>query len=486
MAIFRSVLALGVMPVLAMAGSGPECTKGLLFISDETSTTVHVYDLDGNAPEETSTLVVAAPATGLYATETELSHVVVRNRADTAVQGSVQFIRSGLSAEDHGVETHVVKGTPTIFDFHVTGWRPTHLTSSEGYIAIFMDASAEHNYNSSAVFVEEAAIQSMTATSDVTEIHLAGAHHGVAYALGGGRFLTTVTPSSGFILPDNLIMTDAAGTVIEQVGSEETPSCPGYHGAAHLDHTWMLGCASGGLLRVSYDPHASTPSLQWDRLENPLDGSFRTGTVRSSKGGGVFVADFYNSSVSGAQPRHLWSVLPTTGEAFEQHLMSLERVVDERSDCSYVLDRAAATSTGGVLAVVMHDEGNLTITLIGADGMPGAGKDVPIFSGGLGCEHLAMVAGYGEVYILDSNAPQLVTVDLREALEGTSDAVKMYSLPFTPSSAALSLPPSLACNHDDVTTTTTTTGEDVNSALSNALSTALVALVCAMLALRLA
>jgi len=478
MAVFKSVFCLLVLPALAL-GSGHECTKGRLFISEETAPEVHVYDLDGNTPELTETLTVAASASGLYATESELAYVVVRNRADTAVQGTVHFIRAGLSSIDHGVHTDVVKSAPTVADYHVTGWRPTHLTSSEGYIAIFMDASGPDNYNSSAVFVEEAALQSMTATSVPTEVHLDGAHHGVAYALGSGRFLTTVTPSSGSILPDNFILTDAAGTILEEVGTEATPSCPGYHGAAHLDHTWMFGCGSGGLLRVDFDSHATTPDLQWERLANPLDGTYRTGTVRSSKEGGVFVADYYNST--DRMSRHLWSVLPTTSEALEHHLMALERVVDERTDCSYVLDRAPVSSAGGVIVVVMHGEGNLTLTPIGTDGIPGSSMDVPIFPGGLDCEHLSMVAGYGEVYILDSSTPQLVTVDIRNAYHSNSNAVSKFNLPFTPSSGALSLPPSLACEVDPLHTTTTAEVH-ADGAITSAPGTALAIFIVALIA----
>jgi len=198
--------------------------------------------------------------------------------------------------------------------------------------------------------------------------------------------------------------------------------------------------------------------LQWQRVENPLDGTYRTGTVRSSKEGGVFVADFYNST--DRMSRHLWSVLPTTSEAFEHHLMELERIAAERTDCSYVLDRAAATASGGVIVVVMHGEGHLTLTPIGTDGIPRASMDVPVFLGGLDCEHLSMVAGYGEVYILDSSTPQLVTVDIRAAYQGHSNAVSMVSLPFTPSSGALSLPPNLACEVDPLVLPATSTMEE--------------------------
>ena len=476
MAALRSALLLLASSGFAFGGEehGEHCTKGMLLISDKTAAEVHVYDLDGNSPTKKKTLSVSSAATSLYATESSLSYVVVRNRGDTAVQGTVQFISSGLSAHDHGDETHIVKSTPTVFDFQVTGWRPTHLTSSHGYITIFMDGSAADGYNSSAVFVEEAALQSLTATSDVTEVHLEGAHHGVAYALGGGRYFTSVTASSGSALPDNFIVTDAAGNIMTEVGTESAPSCPGYHGGAYLDDTWIFGCGSGGLLRVRYDADATTPAVQWDRVENPLDGTYRTGTVRSSKGGGVFVADFYISGSASA--RHLWSVLPTTSETFDHHLMGLNRIVDARTDCSYVLDRAAATRSGGVLVAVMHDEGNLTVTLVGADGIPTTSKDVPVFPGGLACNELSLVAGNGEVYILDRSTPQLVTVDLHDAFEGNANAISHMTLPFTPNSGALSLPPALACEHDmDVPV--------VSNAVSHAPSKLLVALAIVMLAL---
>ena len=218
-------------------------------------------------------------------------------------------------------------------------------------------------------------------------------------------------------------------------------------------------------------PHRA---VQWDRVENPLDGTYRTGTVRSSKGAGVFVVDFYISGSASA--RHLWSVLPTTSEAVDHHLMGLNRIVDARTDCSYVLDRAAATHGGGVLVAVMHDEGNLTVTLIGADGIPTSSKDVPVFPGGLACNELSLVAGHGEVYILDRSTPQLVTVDLHDAFEGNANAISHMTLPFTPNSGALSLPSALACEHD-------MDEPVVGNAVSHAPSKLLVALAIGTLAL---
>mmetsp|Transcript_61080 Transcript_61080/g.113315 ORF Transcript_61080/g.113315 Transcript_61080/m.113315 type:complete len:167 (+) Transcript_61080:3-503(+) len=162
--------------------------------------------------------------------------------------------------------------------------------------------------------------------------------------------------------------------------------------------------------------------------------------------------------------------------------MELERIAAERTDCSYVLDRAAATASGGVIVVVMHGEGHLTLTPIGTDGIPRASMDVPVFLGGLDCEHLSMVAGYGEVYILDSSMPQLVTVDIRAAYQGHSNAVSMVSLPFTPSSGALSLPPSLTCDVAPLLTTTSTVEEHVDSAITSTPSAALVMSFAALIA----
>ena len=270
------------------------CTNGRLFVTDKDNAKVHVLELDDANKASVASLDTQIVAPRLYATDTDMATVMSIDRGTTQ-KGSVLFFSPGLSGEDHGDHVDVVKSTPSSYAFNLTGWKPTHVTSSVGYMNVFMDGVwssdlSEEMHNSSAVFIKEADLSSNPAP---VEVPLEGAHHGVCYALSDNHFFTSVSTPARIMraagtssLPSSFVVASSAGDIVQELGNDTAPSCPGLHGAAHIGSTVVTGCGSGGWFHLTYSGAANPPAT-WERIPFPsiMDGAAaRSGTMRSNGG----------------------------------------------------------------------------------------------------------------------------------------------------------------------------------------------------------
>jgi len=436
------------------------CTHGRLFIADAESAKVHVLDLDDEDYAVLASLDAPIPAARLVATETDLATVVSVDRksgghgAPITEEGSVHFYSSGLTAEEHGDHHDLIKRDPSKHSFTLTGWAPTHVTSSAGYVSVFMDGAwspdpAEGVHNSSAIFVKEARL---AAGPTPIEVPLEGAHHGVSYALSDDHFLVSVSTEARVMqeadasaLPDHFMVAGPSGGVLHELGDHESPSCPGYHGSAHSDNTWVMGCGAGGWLRISYDAGASPPA-SWATVPfpSPLAGvDFRSGTVKSSssRNGGVFVADLY--PLGPKTPRYAAPV-PAEGSSMDvDNLVQLNRDAAENDVCHWALARRA----GGTHLAFLNKDGTMTVAEVALSGDTGEPKSLAVFGEEIDCADTALVAGPTVAYVIVAGAtPRVLTVSLGAIDEGRTDhAVTSKPLSFTPAGGALALPPSVAC-----------------------------------------
>ena len=365
----------------------------------------------------------------------------------------------------------VVKSTPRAHDFTLTGWKPTHTTYSAGYVNVFMDGVwssdlAEDMHNSSAVFVKES---SLSTTPVVVEVPIDGAHHGVSYALSDNHFVMSLSTDARKMrvdgtssLPGSFAVASATGAVLQEIGTESSPSCPAFHGAAKIGNTFVTGCGSGGWLRGTYNGQASEP-VSWERVAFPKPNAsleYRSGTVRKYTPGSLFLADLYPLGVSA--PRYV-APMSATGSVAAGSLLEVTRSTSENDVCHWAVDQAVADD--GTHVAVLTKDGSLSVAEV--DGTAAGTMAVAsVFDSAIDCADTAMVAGHGVVHIVaGGGSPRLVTVDLAEVLEGHADhAVSSMSLSFAPASrAALALPPSMACapeghghghDHDDETSST--------------------------------
>ena len=294
----------------------------------------------------------------------------------------------------------MTKSAPSAYSYNLTGWKPTHVTSSVGYLNVFMDGVwssnlAEEMHNSSAVFIKEADLSSNPVP---VEVPVDGAHHGVCYALSDSHFLTTVSTAARSMrtdgtssLPGYFVVASSTGEVVQEVGNESVPSCPAFHGAGHIGTTVVTGCGSGGWLRMSYTAAASEP-VTWERVPFPsmADGAaVRSGTVRSHKGASMFAADVYPSA--SRLPRYVAPMLKE-GSASANNLVQVTS--DTENDmCHWAMDQASTAS--GTHLVVLSSSGNLSVTPVGADAVAGTTMMGAVFDQGITCSDTAMVAGHG-------------------------------------------------------------------------------------------
>lgn len=450
------------------------CTKGRLFVADKDASKVHVLDLDDADGVVVASLDAPIAGARLMATDTDMATVIAIDRGSSA-QGSVHFYSPGLSADDHGDHVDVVKSTPRAHDYTLTGWKPTHTTYSAGYVNVFMDGVwssdlSEDMHNSSAVFVKES---SLSTTPVVVEVPIDGAHHGVSYALSDNHFVMSVSTDARKMrvdgtssLPGSFAVASAAGAVLQEIGTESSPSCPAFHGAAKIGNTFVTGCGSGGWLRGTYTGQASEP-VSWERVEFPKPNAsleYRSGTVRKYTPGSLFLADLYPLGLSA--PRYVAPISPT-GSVAAGSLLEVTRSTSENDVCHWAVDQAVADD--GTHVAVLTKDGSLSVAEVDGNAA-GTMAVASVFDNAIDCADTAMVAGHGVVHIVAGGvSPRLLTVDLAEVLGGHADhAVSSTSLSFTPASrAALALPSSMACapeghghghdhdhDHDDETSST--------------------------------
>lgn len=193
------VLCVSALPSCVLSQEELTCTNGRLFVSDSVHPRVFVYDLDSTPPSQVGEFNTAAPAMALYSTQTASARVIGIAAGNSSAQGRAQIFRSGLSTENHGEHSDVVKASPAQYTFELSGWKPAHFTASAGFISLFYDGvwvagGGEGAQPSSAQFVPESAFteDSLTVTPAVTTVNIAGgAHHGMAYALDTDAFLVS-------------------------------------------------------------------------------------------------------------------------------------------------------------------------------------------------------------------------------------------------------------------------------------------------------
>jgi len=454
------------------------CTAGRLFISGMDEAVLHVYDLDdGMVAEVARDLPAAKPAMRLYATHSDAARVVAVWRGDAAsnYSGVTQFYRSGITLDDHGDHSDIVKEAPRKYDFELETTSPTHITSSSGYIAIFNDGYWQAGggsavVGSSASFVREAELGDGSVTGSVSETRVpiaGGAHHGVAWAMAEDAFLVSLPVASranftdgASALPDGFEVRNAAGDLLHDLNDPASPPCPGMHGAALVGQTVAFGCASRGLYQVTYDAAANAAQrlsqvhTAYPDPDSTVPG-YRSGAVEGSEAANLFVGTLYDAATSRAPlserpPSYLFSTQPRAAAA------STKQLLETSGSCGWAIDRAARSGGDGAYVAVLNPNGTITVGHFAGDGSAGGARLFELGIGALECSDYSLVEGVGHIFVLDRAASKLHILDPEKAYNGEEGAFATHALPFRPSGAALSLPSSAACLRSESSPTTPT------------------------------
>jgi hypothetical protein len=216
-----------------------------LAVADPTTGALALVDVD--APDDATTLELAAPATGATTTE-DGRFVVVRH------EDAVTVVDGGTWAEGHGDHDHHFVGEPAVVG-EVAGDHPSHLISHDERLALFFDGTGE-----AIVLDEDALVEGQV--EEVGHVHAAAPHHGFALPVDDGYVLTDPAGAPDGELPEAVAVADEEGAVAE------TFPCAATHGEAAIDDGAAAACGDGVLLLQRDDETWGSTTVAYPAVED--------------------------------------------------------------------------------------------------------------------------------------------------------------------------------------------------------------------------
>lgn len=211
--------------------------------------------------------------------------------------GTVRILDTGLIYESHGDHVDFDKGEVKLLQFAITGARPSHITSANGWVTVFYDGRrGETSTPSPAVSAKAVAIEiaSLVHQRPMTiKLDTPGPQHGLAVALGQRNFLIT-SPNPAYArfeenagslpLGVSVLGGDGKRRIAAFDGSvKNQPSCPQLHGHAGLGKAHVFGCAAapdasgGGVLVLRRQ------GSKWTATSRAYPDARRVSTLRADR-----------------------------------------------------------------------------------------------------------------------------------------------------------------------------------------------------------
>lgn len=256
-------------------------SSGRLVFTEAGSSRAYVYDLAENTLLDTFEL---ADESRLYASPGYRYALAVQRNA-----GQVQFIDSGLEAEEHGEHAHHHEHDPVLLGFTLNGEMPTHYDYFLTRGAVFFDGVA-----GVAAKVEVLSDHSISDERVLGSLELSTRQHGAAEVREDFLFVSHRSdPGSESTLPDFVEVYEREEGVYQFVEQFSEP-CPGLHGSA-INHDYVAFGCTDGILVIGEDSHDHSHDhthveFEAFKIDNPagLDGRF--GTLWGHKDSDSFVA----------------------------------------------------------------------------------------------------------------------------------------------------------------------------------------------------
>lgn len=300
--------ALAGVSLAAIQAQAHDVLRGRLVFTDHAEPVVSVLDLDSGKVSHRFEVTKANPT---LITTKDGRFVVIRTSDD---EGTVRLLDTGQRFEAHGDHHDLEKSEPGLRDLVLTGSKPAHVVSDNGWLTVFYDGDRPWNGPSDhkIVFIDEAAL----AAGEVEPLARATPHpqHGIAVPLGNDLFLVSVSneayargdDQNASARPDGFEIVDRAAdwAVVADLNDtgDADRSCNLFHGHAGLGGIHVFGCEAdlgeapgshGGVLVVAEGDGGWTSR----KLAYP-DGR-RSSTIKS--GGGRYLVGNYGGG-SGSLP----------------------------------------------------------------------------------------------------------------------------------------------------------------------------------------
>ena len=446
------------LPVLSKAEE--TCTHGKLFISDADSPTVHVFDTStGNLADLTPEHSLTAPgkaglnlkATGSY------GEMAVMYRGDENLgytDGTVSFLDSGVRVDDHDDHYAVEYVTPAFIDNAAFDCaRAIHFTPHDDKIGIFCDGTygneetGVEQVNSTIWIIDETKFGSSSDSAVIYSMTLQGSHHGVVIPVDDNHVLYSLatpdriarTNGTGVTqaLPNTFVVEDYDGNVLHSLDDTSDPnkSCAGFHGEWAHGNEFALGCDDnhGGILRVDYDPDASTYSSRSLTYPARFDGH-RTGSFTGHDSTDLIIANF---ALRGGTA-HLMAFTSDDSELTENQMLPLPA-----TQCGYAYEKGEADAV-----LVFMPTGMFHVFEYHDDAWEEMAK-IQVVTNMTACAEALFVAGVGQAFVLEKESKAIHAIDLQHMTEGELE-ITTSTLDFTPFDAAISgAPMNVVCTMED-------------------------------------
>ncbi|WP_125782723.1 hypothetical protein [Pseudoalteromonas rubra] len=264
---------------------------GRLVVSSADSNVLHVYSTADQSLIDSIGLTYTPDY--LYGSENHRYAISVQ-RTD----GLVEFLDGGLYQEAHDDHFHAHQDAPVAVSFHLESVKPTHVTVSEGGIAVFSDGDKETQQNASVAMFNESHISG--ANKEVAVWEYSTYMHGAAQARGEFLISTLRDSSSESTLPAQIGLFHAHGDHFHDEKIFDV-SCPALHGSAQNETTIAFGCADGVALitqagqAFSASKVANPESFAEGQRVGALKGHPHSDQYIASAGGQLFMLDSHDA-----------------------------------------------------------------------------------------------------------------------------------------------------------------------------------------------
>ena len=424
-----------------------ECTHGKLYVVDNETALVHVFDIsEGNLQNLTVETTIQLPTEGAgglvyYGPPSDPLVVQYRGTEADGFDGFVRVINTGFSLDNHGDHAHIEYSPPSIYDnANVDDCsRPIHQVRHDDKIAIFCDGAYDFEppINTTIHVIDETKLGSTTESAVVHTLELEGSHHGVAIPVDDGHLMHSVPlPDRVNRVPDTsstpttFLVVDYEGKVLHELSDETNLAthCSGFHGSAAIENQFALGCDDdhGAIVLVNYNP--ATETYTSSAVTYPDDAKFenmRVGSFAYHYKQDHFVGSF---GARGGTQYHLLAITPSSTAITDDNVLTLPGTLRQ---CAYEFE----VGSGEHLLVFMPD-GVLHVFKV-EGGKFQAIMNKEIVPGMSACSEAAFVAGIQQAFVATPETRTMYAIDLEHVDEGEME-VYTSTLPFFPTGMTVS------------------------------------------------
>lgn len=398
-------------------GTG-DCTNGMLFVSDTNSSTLHVYNVSQRLDQPLSEIhtitnlkggagqAVEATANGLHVISTYWGS----EEADYQ-DGFVNFINTGVTAEDHGNHAHLDYAEISVLENVFLACGPVwHAAHHAEYLSLYCDGSFDNGVNTTIYVLQEGSLSDDPKNPFVYNGTIPGSHHGIAIPVDANHILHSLPTTDRLnrvngsdSLPDAFqVLNYKDGTVVlslNDTGSAES-HCKAFHGSTAVKNTFYM-CCEDKVLVVQYDSAGGSFTTRALEFPDAISSVHRCGSNHATAKSDYVVTNYADWNADVYAP-HLMAFPNNATEIVDADVL----VFGDVGQCEYAFEQSVADHL-----IVLLPNGTLQAYSYGRPDGWKLGGEVDI-DGISTCDDATMAVGYGQAFVAVSAARTIFSIDL--------------------------------------------------------------------------